>query len=342
MHGQCVVEATVEQSSGIQAKIRCPTCKQEYFGAVAEALARAQLQKAKSSGDREDVCTAQETLAQAAWSRGRHAEAIAQFEKILDGEVRRFGAGHISVAQARVNLGTMYEQMRRSEEALKMFEMALPVTVEYYGDQHLEVAAIYHNIGSSYMHAESRRNHLDESLAFHQKALAIRSSQLGEDDEKVLALHTNIALVYKQQGKIGEALELLEKVLQSRVKVLGCDHPDISDLHYNIGGLYAMQNRLDDAVEIYERALSTRLKHLGDKHMYIGFTRNQLGVLLMRLGRAAEALHQFEKSLEVLAHSLGPDHSEVLGTRKNLKSCTALAKLPPQLQIAAMTRVPGG
>jgi len=75
------------------------------------------------------------------------------------------------------------------------------------------------------------------ALEQYEHSLAVRISALGEDHMSVATTHTNIALVYANQGKYEMAMEHYAKCLAIQINVLGAKHPVVADTMKTIDSL---------------------------------------------------------------------------------------------------------
>jgi tetratricopeptide (TPR) repeat protein len=71
----------------------------------------------------------------------------------------------------------------------------------------------------------------DEAVELQEKALAIGRRVLGEDNEYLGTLMSNLAVTYSTLGRHEDALAMGEAVLEIRRRVLPSNHPDIGEGH---------------------------------------------------------------------------------------------------------------
>jgi tetratricopeptide (TPR) repeat protein len=68
---------------------------------------------------------------------------------------------------------------------------------------------------------------------------------------------TNLANVYRNQGKYSEAEWLLKRALVIREKALGPNHPDIAHTLNILAGVYQAQRKYSEAEGLIKRVLAS-------------------------------------------------------------------------------------
>jgi serine/threonine protein kinase/lipopolysaccharide biosynthesis regulator YciM len=183
-----------------------------------------------------------------------------------------------------------------------------------FATQPLTEAAIRLTVGDTYLqlgrYAESER-HLD-------RALALRTAQLGPDHPAALAGKRSLALLYHAQGKDGRAERLLQEVLSVRTAQFGEEHPDRLVTKTDLAVLYRFRGEYDRAESLLQEVLAAQLAKLGADHPDTLGTKNYLALLYHARGKddRAEALHK--EVLEGRIARLGADHPDTLWSKNNL------------------------
>src|SRR5206468_3361236 len=83
------------------------------------------------------------------------------------------------------------------------------------------------------------------------------------DDIRLAATLTNLAELYRRQGKYPQAGWLLRRALGITKKAKGSHHPQVASIVNNLGTLYATTGRMDAAERMFRRALILRERTLG-------------------------------------------------------------------------------
>ncbi len=76
----------------------------------------------------------------------------------------------------------------------------------------------------------------------------------------------NLALVYRDTGRLPEALALYEETLTRAKAKLGPDHPLTLQVMKNLAAAYQATGRLPEALPLFEAALKGRQAKLGSDH----------------------------------------------------------------------------
>ena len=80
------------------------------------------------------------------------------------------------------------------------------------------------------------------------------------------SIKTNLALIYRNQGRWKEAEELFVQVMETRKRVLGQEHPDTLTSVTNLASTYRDQGRWKEAEELDVQAMETGKRVLGQEH----------------------------------------------------------------------------
>ena len=105
----------------------------------------------------------------------------------------------------------------------------------------------------------------------------------------------NLALTYRQQGRMNEAAKLQEEVLQKSKEILGDDHPSTLTSMNNLASMmYRQQGRLDEAANLEEEVLQKRKEILGDDHPGTLTSMNNLAETYQQQRRMNEATMLYE------------------------------------------------
>ena len=77
---------------------------------------------------------------------------------------------------------------------------------------------------------------------------------------------SNLAVVYKDAGRLDDALPLFQEALKRRQAKLGPDHPDTLVSMSNLAIAYHAAGRTADALPLFEQALERRRSTRGPEH----------------------------------------------------------------------------
>jgi tetratricopeptide (TPR) repeat protein len=184
------------------------------------------------------------------------------------------------LAQAHINLVSLYGRMRDAAGAEKHYREAIAVAPN--ADE------AFYNFGV-FCYQSNRRA---EAKAAFQKAIAINPGRAGA--------HNNLGMLLQEEGKLEDAARHFVQAVQSQ--------PDLRLAHFHLGRIYANQKRLGEAIAHLERAAGvddestpTFLYALGATYARAGNREKASAVLATARERAAA------RGQAALAATIGKD-----------------------------------
>ena len=160
-------------------------------------------------------------------------------------------------------LGTVFQQMGRSEDALAPMQKAAALSPG-------EVEA-HNNLGMVLQDL----NRLDKAEVSFRQALQIKPDYA--------EAHSNLGATLKELGRLDESEASYRRALQI--------NPDFAEAHSNLGNTLKYLGRLDEAEASYRRALQIKPDHAE--------AYNNLGVTLQKLGRMDESEDSLRRALQI-------------------------------------------
>ncbi len=157
---------------------------------------------------------------------------------------------------------------------------------------------------------------LPEAEALIREAAELQAKTLGPDNLEALTTVNDLALVYRDEGKIALAAELDERVLAARRRLLGPDHPHTIISMNNLAGVYKIQNRLPEAEALQVAAMETARRTIGPEHPRTLITMRNLADTY-RLEK------NLEKSAALMEETLVLSRRIVGNTHPNTLTCIA-------------------
>ena len=186
-------------------------------------------------------------------------------------------------AEAHNNLGNTLQELGRLDEAESLYRRALTIKPNYT-DAHYNLGNILKELGR-----------LDESEASHRRALTIKPDYA--------EAHNNLGLTLNDMGCLDEAEASYRRALEIK--------PDFAEAYNNLGNTLQELGRLDEAETLYWRALTIKPNYT-EAHYNLGNT-------LQELGRLDEAETLYRQALMIK-----PDYAEAynnLGLTLNDLGC---------------------
>ena len=277
--------------------------------------AEVQAQQKKPSA-RVDDSRSQAILSEATGllSKGEFARAEEAGLRLLQENVRTFGADHPNVAVAHQILGEAQRRQSKFNEAEGNFRRMLTIYERRLGPQHEDTAAALNSLAL----VLERLGDYPGAETLLRRAADIVERKFGKNHPTTATVTSNLARVLDSQGKFaatqttakpapgsssetiqlaqraqeaerrgqyGEAETLHHQVLAIHEKSLGAEHPTTATSLANLGRVYDLQGKYDDAEKAYRRSLEVREKVLGGEHPDVATSLNNLAKVLQELGK---------------------------------------------------------
>jgi serine/threonine protein kinase len=258
--------------------------------------------------------------------------------EVLDRAAAKVGqrfAGEPALESAlRVTIANTYHGLASWEKAEAQWRSLLdaarqrdPQSAEFYNAQG-ELAHILHHRG--------RRD--AEVMKMAETAAAGLERTLSPDHADTLATLNNLAVAYREAGRLAEAIVLFERVRDAQTAKLGPDHPGTLTTLSNLAEAYRRAGRLSEAIVLFERVRDAQTAKLGPDHPGTLTTLNNLALAYYSAGKLPEAIALHERVRDTQIAKLGLDHLETLTTLNNLALAYLAANRLPAA-IALLERV---
>ena len=169
------------------------------------------------------VASLLEDAARGCMAVGSFSDALVYREKLLNVEVKLYGADHVNVAADHNNLGRVLEITGDFGKASFHYGTALGIFRKLENNaKSATIATALNNLGASLANQEK----FAEAETSFREADAIWQEIRGAAHPDTLTTRAWLADVLQSQQKLADALPLLEEVWELRKKVLGVDNPD--------------------------------------------------------------------------------------------------------------------
>jgi tetratricopeptide (TPR) repeat protein len=145
------------------------------------------------------------------------------------------------------NLGNLYAMQSFFDQAQQMYTRTLETYSAIYGETHKTVLEAQNNLGEVAM----KMGHFQKAETWFKTALApLRGSK---ETGLTLYIKSNIAVIYKLQGRHSDAIALYEEVIRGRETLLGPDHSSTLISMCELGDVYVACGQREKADEWYSR-----------------------------------------------------------------------------------------
>jgi tetratricopeptide (TPR) repeat protein len=193
-------------------------------------------------------------------------------------------------------------------------DAAEPDIEKDFADKPLVESSIRETLGETYRHLGQPKL----TVRQHERSYALRQQVLGPDDPLTLIAMSNLALAFRDDGRLADALPLQKEDLRQSEKTLGpYDRGTLTSMN-NLARLYHELGRPADALplqqEQFKRCRATR----GSDDADTLTSMNSLGVIYQDVGRLDEAEALQKECLKRSTVTRGPDHPGTLICMFNL------------------------
>jgi tetratricopeptide (TPR) repeat protein len=162
------------------------------------------------------------------------------------------------------------------------------------------------------------RGDLRAARAARERAVQLRTEELGASHPTVATAQHNLAIVTFRLGDYETARDLYLGVLEIRIAELGPDHPLVGSTHGNLGPVYQRLGDLPLAQMHGERALEIAEASFGPAHYQTAAALANLAVALAASGDREGAVKLETRALAILEARLGEDSPNVARILANL------------------------
>jgi len=167
-------------------------------------------------------------------------------------------------------------------------------------------AAICHVVGATYRFLGEH----EKAAPYLEKAVAIRTRVLGEEDPATLTSLHHLGHVLYARGQLAKAEAMCRTVLAGRRKHLPAGHADIASSLAFLGLILTDQGKPDEAEPLLREALESFSAALPEDHWRTANARSLLGGCLSAQGRYIDAEPLLLTGYQTLqtAHGAPPEH----------------------------------
>lgn len=247
--------------------------------------------------------------------QGKYPEAETQFQTALQiaEESRQRNPQNREIllynAQTLSNLGSLYRDRGNFDRAESHLQEALSILEKILGPEHPAVANSLNDLANIYSdriyYATIRKDDVQIQAYYAkaepllQRALAILSKNLGQDNPAVAQSQNNLANLYSVAKKYDRAESLYQKAIDTLEKIKGSEHPDLADLLNNLAQLDKERGQYDRAEPLYQRACSIWEKALGKEHPNVARCLNNLALLYYAQNNISQAIAYFDRATNI-------------------------------------------
>ncbi|HLZ62253.1 MAG TPA: tetratricopeptide repeat protein [Ktedonosporobacter sp.] len=216
------------------------------------------------------------------------------------------------------------------QEAEPLLQQACLLAEQVYGPVHEKVGILLGNLADLYATCENPER-VEYAEELYLRSIDIFDATIGPDQHRAVVGLTNLAHLYKHQGKAQRAEELLRRALTIAEDFLGLDHHLLAFNITNLAQFYSEQNKPHLARPLYERVISLLEKKYGAHDLVVAQALNNLAHYYMKFDQPEQALPLLQRVL-LIADS--EDESDPIIVAQSLCNLAQLAMQLGQLDEA--------
>ena len=216
-------------------------------------------------------------------------------------------------------LGNLERRTGHTEAAEPLLLRVLASAEKLEESQPLELADALGSLGN----LRWSQGRLDDALALHQRALDLRRTHLGNDDQAVAVSHNNLGTLYYTASDHKAAEPHLRQAHAIFEALYGPRHPRVATVLGNLVLVLHQKGAVLEAERLQRRILEIHQEAYGDEHPATATAEHNLAGILFSLSRFEEAEELYESALAQRRQTLGEDHPETLKTLAALGRCTS-------------------
>ena len=287
-HVACQAEVATRKFDGFhEGWYECPTCGQDYTGAMLLGLARALVELCKRTrrpGDPHRLA-AEDNLGNALREAGEFGEAAEVLARVLSVKKRVMGADHPATLNTAQILAAVHLDQGNVANAEELQVEGLAASRRVNGKEHHDTLLTAMNLANTHIR-QGRPAAAEELLAM---VLEVRRRVNGKEHPSTLDAATNISVAYKLQGRLAEAEELEAGLLASSQRVRGNEHPGTLTAAANLAATHSDQGKHAEAEVLELTVLEASRRVRGVGHPETLRAARNLAKTHEHLGKHAEA-----------------------------------------------------
>ncbi|WP_159080384.1 tetratricopeptide repeat protein [Nocardia suismassiliense] len=266
-----------------------------------------------------DTLHAREYLALRRAESGDLHGAIAEYARLLEGQLEILGPDHANTLSTRFNLAVCRSESGDLADASADLAQVLADRRRVLGADHPATLAARNRL----ITLQARRGDLSGAIAEARRLLADRRRILGSDHAETMATRSNLAGFLSENGDSAGAIAELVDLLADQVRVLGFHDSRVLLTRAKLATVRAHSGDFEGAIAEFESVLADQLRLHGPDDPSVLRTRLNLAAYRAHAGDLARALTDSEEVLVDQIRVQGRDHRATLLTRGNLASLRA-------------------
>ncbi len=198
-------------------------------------------------------------------SRGRNADALAQFERARELFAALGETTASDLGTAHQNIGIALGAEGRHAEGLAHLEQALAISEDFQGPDHPETANTLDAIAGELLHL----GRLSEARTRFERALEVRAAALPERHPDLARSHNNLGSLLDAMGDLAGAEQHFRRALEIFEASVGAEHPYYGAALANLANVQYRRGEHQAAARALERGLGILAAELPADHPFV-------------------------------------------------------------------------
>jgi hypothetical protein len=218
--------------------------------------------------------------------------------------------------QVKFFLGSLYDDMGRSEESIQVLKEVLNKQIEIYSENNTFTARTLNCLGIS----EDNRGNYRQAKEYYNRAYTIfKHLSFGLETIDSVKVLNNLASIYFKWEDYMTCIKFYLKVLEVYLSANGEYNSYVAITYYNLGNCYFMLNNAIMALEALKKALEIFSKQLGFSHPQTAMCMKTLGDVYFSLNDTKNSLDMFNQCLGVFLEKFGDDSDLYITTLNKIR-----------------------
>ncbi|MEU4530536.1 tetratricopeptide repeat protein [Micromonospora ureilytica] len=270
--------------------------------------------------DHNDVLAVRADLARTLQVQGKIVEAVAEFDTVIDHQIRRLGAAHPATLVSRSQRAAATVHLHGGESVVRELSEIIDRQLEIHPDRHDNIL-LNRKVLADVLLRAGRADEAEIQLRIVERAWM--NAPEAKNDLRMPELRRDLAEVLRDQGRPEAAAAHLQEILDSVAGKLDDAHPLVVSVRQHLAVSLKDAGDPGGAVDHYHAVLAVQEERHGrDSHQAL-IVRHNRAIALRDDGRVEEAEAELRRLIRVQRKALGDEHPTTLISRQSLAKTLA-------------------
>jgi CHAT domain-containing protein/Tfp pilus assembly protein PilF len=251
-------------------------------------------------------------LAELYSAAGSAEQALAMRQMTVDGLTSSVGADHEYTVAARLSAVDAQQATGQYEDAIATALDLCGDIERAYGIHHPDSIRCLEFLGRAQMTAGA----LADAERTYEEIAGLMGFALADVDAEVLDNLSQLAEIYRQEGRYRDSKDLLSKVIQLALQTGNVESSYVARSY--LGRVLNNEGDYANAQQVSEEVLDYAVDHWQDQPLNIYNTLLELGAVYQARGKLADAEATFQEAYQGLQKAYGANHPSTLVATNDL------------------------